>query len=259
MRELSLFSGAGGGLLGTVHLLGWRPVGYVEIDDYCQGVIAARIKDGLLPDAPIFGDIWAFLNNGYAESYQGMADVVTAGFPCQPFSVAGERKGPFDGRNLWPATMECIREVRPRYVFLENVPGILVDSYFGIILGDLAHSGYDCRWRCLSAAEMGAPHHRQRLWIVGQRSTEADAAYAVGEGLERDKCGILAGQQSEPRHTAGRGCGNPWDVLWRDGVSSSDILRARNGVARGVDRVKALGNGQVPAVVAAAWRLLSGE
>ena len=92
MNELSLFSGAGGGLLGTM-LLGFRPIGYVEWDDYCQRVLAARIRDGFLSDAPIFGDIKTFISDGYAASYTGLVDVITAGFPCQPFSVAGKRKG----------------------------------------------------------------------------------------------------------------------------------------------------------------------
>ena len=77
VRELSLFSGAGGGLLGT-HLMGWEPVGYVEYDDYCQRVIKARIEDGILRDAPIFGDIRAFISEGYADAYQGMVVVRAA-------------------------------------------------------------------------------------------------------------------------------------------------------------------------------------
>ena len=88
MKELSLFSGAGGGVLGT-KLLGWEAIGYVEYNEYCQQVIAQRIEDGFLDEAPIFSDVRAFLSEGYAESYQGMVDVVTAGFPCQPFSIAG--------------------------------------------------------------------------------------------------------------------------------------------------------------------------
>ena len=103
-------------------LLGFRPVGYVEWDDYCQRVIAARIRDGILPDAPIFGDIKTFISEGYAASYQDMVDVLTAGFPCQPFSVAGKQRGADDERNMWPATAECIGIVRPRFVLLENAP-----------------------------------------------------------------------------------------------------------------------------------------
>ena len=171
MTELSLFTGAGGGLLGT-KLLKWRTLGYVEYEDYCQRVIAQRIKDGLLDDAPIFGDIRAFNDSGHAASYQGMVDVITAGFPCPAFSVAGKRKADADERNMWPETIRTIRIIRPRFCLLENVSGLLsvrgTDGrpYFGRVLGDLAESGYDARWRVLSAAECGAPHKRDRLWIV---------------------------------------------------------------------------------------------
>jgi DNA (cytosine-5)-methyltransferase 1 len=173
MNELSLFSGAGGGLLGT-HLLGWKHIGYVEFNDYCQRVIAARIKDGILPVAPIFGDVRAFISEGYAASYTGLVDVISGGFPCQPFSVAGKRAGADDERNMWPATRDCVRIIRPRYCFFENVPGLLNSGYFGTIIRDLAESGYCVRWRILSAAEMGAPHKRDRLWIVANSNSRND-------------------------------------------------------------------------------------
>ncbi len=80
LRELSLFSGSGGGLLGT-KLLGWRAVGYVEFNEYCQRVLQQRIRDGLLDDAPIFGDVREFVEGGFAEAYRGRVDVVTGGFP----------------------------------------------------------------------------------------------------------------------------------------------------------------------------------
>ena len=166
LRELSLFTGSGGGVLGTT-LLGWRHIGYVEFDSDCQQALRARIVEGSLDNAPIFGDVRDFISEGHAETYAGHVDVLSAGFPCQPFSTAGKREGIDDSRNMWPATIECIRLVRPRIVFLENVPGLLSSGYFGTILGDLAESGYDTRWRILSAAEVGAPHLRKRLWIVG--------------------------------------------------------------------------------------------
>ena len=168
MRELSLFSGAGGGLLGS-HLLGWTPIGYVEWNSYCQRVIAARIRDGFLPAAPIFGDVRQFIQSGAASRYRGFVDVVTGGFPCQPFSVAGSQLGADDPRNMWPATIECIRIIRPRFALLENVPGLVTSGYFGAVLGDLAACGYDAKWRILSAAEMGAPHQRDRLWIRAEQ------------------------------------------------------------------------------------------
>ena len=178
MRELSLFSGAGGGLLASKYFLGWKTIGYVEYEEYCQKVLKQRIKDGLLDAAPIFGDIRLFIENGYARAYQGMVDVVSAGFPCPAFSVAGKRLAGKDPRNMWPETKEVIRIVKPKYAFLENVPGLLsasseVDelterpiSYFGTVLRDLAEIGYDAKWMCLSAKEVGALHKRDRLWIV---------------------------------------------------------------------------------------------
>ena len=166
MHELSLFSGAGGGLLATKHLLGWNTIGYVEYDDYCQRVIAQRIKDGYLDNAPIFTDIRTFVSSGCCELYQGITDVITAGFPCQPFSVAGKQKGESDERNMWPSTWDAIRIIRPKYVMLENVPGLLSTDYIWTIYGNLASGGYDMRWAIISAKDVGAPHLRKRWWCV---------------------------------------------------------------------------------------------
>jgi DNA (cytosine-5)-methyltransferase 1 len=180
MNELSLFSGAGGGLLGT-KLLGWRPVGYVELDDYCQRVLAARIKEGFLPEAPIFGDIRSFTRDGHARSYRGVVDVVTAGFPCPPFSVAGKQLAGADERNLWPDTIAVIREVRPRLVCLENVRGLLgAHGYLGRVLGDLADAGFDAEWRVLSAADVGANHLRERVWIIAADARRQSARQSGG-------------------------------------------------------------------------------
>jgi len=235
---ISLFSGCLGGDLGCQHLLGWKCKGYVEIDDYCQRVIRRRIKDGFTDDAPIFSDIRTFISDGYAESYQGMVDCVTAGFPCQPFSVAGQRRGADDERNMWPATIECIRLVRPRYCLLENVPGLLVHKYFGTILGDLAKSGFDARWAVLPAYITGAPQVGKRLWIV------AEAVRERLEGIQR-----------------ARGCVNLQSVktnvpnkFWK---TLPRVYRTGNGMAHRLERTKALGNGQVSAVAATAWRLLN--
>lgn len=190
MRELSLFSGAGGGLLGT-KLLGWRAVGYVERDVYCQAVLEARIRDGLLDPAPIFGDIRAFLRDGWADRYRGLVDVVTAGFPCQPFSVAGKRKACGDERNLWPETAEVLQRVQPSFALLENVPGLLsarsADGrhYFGTVLGDLAALGFNAEWCCRGADDVGAPHLRKRLWILAHAAGPGSQVGAGGAGLRQ--------------------------------------------------------------------------
>ena len=178
---ISLFSGIGGSDLAFKYLLkGFRCVGYVEFEKYCQDVLCQRIEDGLFDEAPIFGDIRAF-NRKYASVYKGMVSLITAGFPCQPFSVAGKQAGKDDARNMWPATIETIRIVRPKFAFLENVPGLLSSksgldeitgrpiSYCATIFRDLAEAGYDASLAVIGADDVGARHRRKRLWILGWR------------------------------------------------------------------------------------------
>jgi DNA (cytosine-5)-methyltransferase 1 len=192
MTYLSLFSGGMGCDLAMQYLLGTRCLGYVEIEEFCQKLIRQRQDDGFIDRAPIFGDIRAFNDQGYAEQYKGMVDLITGGFPCQPFSVAGKRQGENDERNMWPATIDTIRIIRPRYIFLENVPGLLASGYFGTVLADLAECGYDVRWKVLSAAEVGARHLRKRLWIV---------AYANRDNEYRGSGSMQVGRVRRERKT----------------------------------------------------------
>jgi len=244
MRELSLFTGAGGGVLGS-KLLGWETIGYVEYETYCQKILKQRIADGILDAAPIFGDIRNFISEGYADAYKGMVDVVAAGFPCQPFSVAGKGAGEDDPRNMWPQTIEVIRRVRPRFAFLENVPGLLAHKYIRRIFGDLAESGYDCRWRIVSAAEVGAPHRRDRLWVVANDRSQR------GEGLQSKAI------YREQRVPWGKDVRGIEDLRNRPDIPDPLVRRMGDGVAFGLDRLKAIGNGQVSIVAATAWRLLN--
>ena len=256
MRHLSLFTGAGGGELGAI-LNGWHTIGYVEFNDYCQRVLKARIEDGILPEAPIFGDIKTFISDGYASSYQGLVDVISGGFPCQPFSVAGKQKGADDERNMWPATIECVRIIKPRYCFFENVRGLLgagtdcdsdewgventaTDSirYFGTILRDLSDCGYAARWKVISAAEVGAPHKRDRLWIMAHSNS------LKCRDSQKRSTAIRLPFSLDAQDIRKRGCESP-------------ILGDNHGVADRVDRLKAIGDGQVPSVVRAAWEILS--
>ena len=294
MNELSLFTGSGGGVLGTT-LLGWKHVGYVEYDNYCQKIIKQRIADGLLDPAPIFGDIRGFIRDGFAAAYKGLVDIVSAGFPCQPFSVSGKQQGENDPRNMWPETLECLRIIRPEYALLENVPGLLAHGYAKRIFGDLAESGFDVRWRVLSAAEVGAPHKRDRLWIVchskqgglsrddrgRSRQEPANGCKDVSDTEERRQP-VMRSAQGSAGHADGvhevvsdavcRGqfdaTEKPGDTGQPAGASSEerrttgwpvepDVGRVAHRVASRVDRLKAIGNGQVPRVVAAAWEILS--
>ncbi len=245
MRELSLFTGGGGGLLGT-KLLGWESIGYVEWNEHCQKTIAQRIKDGFLPWAPIFCDIRSFIGEGYSESYSGMVDVITAGFPCQPFSLFGKGKAENDSRNMWPETISVIRTVKPKFCLLENVPGLLTHEYIRTIFRELAESGYNCRWRCLSAAELGANHKRDRLWIVAY-STRESITKAEFQEVERKLF-----QQCQPRGVFNENIPRYYWETDKPGVVEMD-----DGVADWVGPVSAYGNGQVPIVAATAWKLLT--
>jgi DNA (cytosine-5)-methyltransferase 1 len=246
--ELSLFSGAGGGLLATKHLLGWHTVCYVEWDKYAVKVLKARIADGMLDNAPIWDNAFTF--NG--RPWAGLVDVITAGFPCQPFSRAGNMLAENDPRNGWPATIRIIGEVRPQFAFLENVPDILSFPYFGTILGDLAALGYDAKWEIVSACSIGAPHTRERLFIVAY----ANGIRTTGGGIGGNGSASSTERETQKRRKnrfANSRLGKA--QIWAE--HEADIVRMADGMGSKMDRVRAIGNGQVPAVVAEAWRRLT--
>ena len=184
--EMSLFSGYGGFSLGLrLAGLNTRTICYVEWDKYCQQVIQARIGDGHLDDAPIWDDIKSFDGRPWC----GTVDILSAGFPCQPHSNAGLRKGAADDRNLFPDTLRIIGEVGPRLVILENVPGINVGNggrppYGGTVVGELAEVGYDAEWRVISAADAGAPHLRNRWWLVAYPNADLGGRVHREHGIE---------------------------------------------------------------------------
>jgi len=122
------------------------------------------MEDQALDQAPIWDDLTTFPS----ELYSGKVDIISAGFPCQPFSVAGKRKGTEDERWLWPAIERIISQVGPGILFLENVPGLFTDrGGIGAVLGSLAQAGFNAEWGCFTAAEVGASHRRQRAFILG--------------------------------------------------------------------------------------------
>lgn len=251
MNELALFAGAGGGILGG-KLLGWRTVCAVEREPYAASVLAQRQNDGLLAPFPIWDDVCTF----DGKSWRGIVDVVSGGFPCQDISVAGKGAG-IDGERsgLWKEMARIVGEVRPRFVFVENSPA-LVTRGLGRVLGDLAALGYDCQWTVLGAADVGAPHRRDRFWLVGRA--------AVGERTEAipHAAGARRAQQERPGQAIpGRGAGEltgPYGGRWHNWSAEPDVGRVADGVAARMDRLKAIGNGQVPQCAAAAWRCLIG-
>ena len=231
LNELALFAGAGGGILGG-KLLGWRTICAVEYDSYARSVLLSRQRDGHLESFPVWDDVRTF--DGYR--WAGHVDVISGGFPCQDISSAGNGAGISGERSgLWVEMARIVREVLPEYVFVENSP-MLVARGLGVVLGDLAEMGYDAEWGVVGAHHAGAPHKRDRAWIVARHP-------------DRNGQPGVAVDDEAPRM---QGVEAPWSA----GLPGA--LRVDDGVASRMDRLRAIGNGQVPAVVALAWRLLGG-
>ena len=173
-RHLSLCTGYGGLDLGLGRVIrSMRTVAYAEIDAFAVEVLLARMEDGSLDAAPIWTDVRDFP----WHLFQGSVDVLSSGYPCQPFSQAGLRKGGDDERHLWPHIRRGIESVRPSVVFLENVEGH-ISMGLSSVISDLEEMGYRTTWGIFSAAEVGAPHQRKRVFVV---AISADALRERGQ------------------------------------------------------------------------------
>jgi len=316
LNELALFAGAGGGLLAS-HLLGWNTVAAVEIEKCPREVLLQRQRDGMLDQFPIWDDVCTF----DGKPWRGLVDVVSGGFPCQDISTAGKGAGLAGARSgLWFEYLRIVEETRPRYVFAENSPDLRTRG-LGTVIEGLTGLGYDVRWGVLGAWHVGAPHKRNRMWVLAHANScattqrgEHAARETTGTGGRDqlggsgsdggERCAIAAREvEAIPRHPNRNG--EPTQPLDDEaprmqGVASdttgirqpgqeqplnaSDakadregqadqpgyvgvprvwqiepaLGRVADGVADRVDRLKAIGNGQVPAVAAAAFRILSG-
>ena len=301
LRELHLFCGAGGGVLGGI-LCGHTTVCAVEIEPYCRKVLLQRQRDGILPKFPIWDDVQTF----DGTPWRGKVDIICGGFPCQDISSAGKGAGIEGERSgMWKHMARIIGEVRPRYAFVENSP-MLVGRGLSTVLADLAEMGYDAVWGIVGAHHVAAPHKRDRIWIVADSNMHTDQTTirgGVGEeenqqeqirqeqfttgnfartsdderintvlGLEqiakesKDVADSDLSQRQRMRCTS-RINQEHADIVsscswWRQDPAEapeSNVGRMADGVASRVDRLKATGNGQVPAVAALAWRILSGN
>ena len=236
MRVLSLFAGIGGIELG-LERAGMTTVGQVELDPWCRTVLAKH-----WPAVPQHDDV-VTAPEWWTSTERPTVDIICGGFPCQPFSLAGKQLGINDPRWLWPATAAVIRTVRPRYVLLENVSALVRDSWaFGTVLGDLHTLGFDAEWATLRASDFGAPHNRERVYIV---------AYPQGEhGQTRDRVDA-GGERGSPLTTRGlsglavhqrREQASAW--LARE----PRVDRLADGIPSQVERLHAAGNAVVPQV-----------
>jgi DNA (cytosine-5)-methyltransferase 1 len=248
MKVLDLFSGIGGFSLGLERTGGFETVAFCEQDAYCQKVLAKH-----WPDVPIFDDVKTLRGENV-----GSIDVVCGGFPCQPWSVAGQQKGTDDNRDLWPEMCRIIADVKPRWVIGENVAGF-VSNPLGLdrSLADLETLGYSVQPFVIPACAVDAPHRRDRVWVMAHRSELQ--RYGCGEHSEQSKrqvsqfrdsgCaefmadakGFYAqGQQDKQREKQFGG-----SCRW---IAEPDVGRVAHGIPRRVDRLKALGNAVVPQI-----------
>lgn len=255
MNELHLFAGAGGGILGGI-LCGHRPVCAVEIEPYPRQVLLQRQRDGILPWFPIWDDVTTF----DGKPWRGIVDVVCGGFPCQDLSTANRRSGAPDGlegarSGLWAEMRRIVGEVEPRHVFVENSPMLALRG-LDRVLGDLASMGYDARWGVFSAADVGARHLRERIWILAD-SHKMESTGGHSGHLQSNQGGHKIAQfRSEDwkcDELVSACCGR-LDGGWK---VCADTDGAPDAVADWVDRAAAIGNGQVPQVAAMAWKILS--
>lgn len=253
MNELHLFAGAGGGILAG-QLLGHRCVCAVEWEPYAQAVLVARQNDGTFPPFPIWDDVQTF----DGKPWRGIVDIVAGGFPCQDISAAGRGAG-IDGERsgMWAHMARIIGEIRPRYVFVENSP-ILTSRGLGRVLGDLAEMGFDAEWGVLGASDVGAPHKRERIWIVADASKNGRIRGGMVQNINR--------AEGTRREQAVRG--KDWfrtQILQanrkvpKQWLSEPEVDGMADGVAYQSYRLAAIGNGQVPLVAATAWEVLMGN
>ncbi len=230
IRFLSLFAGIGGFDLG-LERAGWTCVGQVEIDQFCQRVLAKH-----WPNVKRMGDIREVQGNEFGE-----LDAIVGGFPCQNVSNAGDRNG-IDGEQsgLWNEYLRLVRTIRPRYVVVENVAALLVRG-IDRVLGDLAAIGYDAEWQVLSASSFGAPHLRERVFIIAYpggigmagpfQSEKSSQGRSWWAGSEADLLAVI----QHPRRESNR-------------VPKPLLCRMDDGTAYWVDRLAACGNAVVPQV-----------
>ena len=274
LREMALFAGAGGGILGG-HLLGWKTVCAVEWDTYAACVLAARQNDKILPPFPIWDDVQTF----DGKPWRGLVDVVSGGFPCQDISAAGKGAGITGSKSsMWKHMARIIGEVQPRYAFVENSPMLTIRG-LGVVLGDLSTLGYDCKWGVVSAASVGAPHKRERIWVRAEQREFPYSSQLQRNGISNNSGKLMGRKQvsesgnncweahlvnTNSTQCTGDECServaakytNTSFTGWWE--AEPDVGRVAHGVAARVDRLKAIGNGQVPAVAATAWSILNG-
>jgi len=275
---LDLFSGVGGITKALEDYV--QPVTYCENDRYAQAVLLSRMQCMELPTAPIWDDIRTL----HAEMLPRTVDIIYGGFPCQDISIAGRGAGLAGERSgLFFEVARLVGEIRPRFVFLENVAAIRSRGGAEVV-GELAGLWYDCRWDVLSAYDVGAPHLRERWWLLAHDASkdEVHASCANADGLRpyraeidehgeiklRDKQDCQLGPLgADVADANGEKCTQlPSRTQTKHSVTGSpgwwavepNVGRVAHGIPSRVDRLRGLGNAVVPAQAREAFKRLMG-
>ena len=281
---LSFCTGYGGIELGLRRAgVDVRTVVNVEIETFVQANLVAKIEEGRMDDAPIYTDLKTFP----ARIFRGKIHGIIGGYPCQPFSSAGKRKGEKDPRHLWPYIREHVRAIRPLWCFFENVRGHTTMGLWRV-LSDLEEDGYRTEWGLYSAEETGAPHQRIRCFILAYRNIKGlegfgrECSSKQTKGVQADirsKGGTLhklahtasrEPRQSQARNGGQDTSGGSEDTRWparpgeeqyeweepRVTEAQSELGGAVDGLTHRVDRLRLMGNGVVPQTAEIAWKTL---
>ena len=243
--ELHLLEGIGGGILGGI-LAGNVPVCAVEIEEYRREILLQRQRDGILPRFPIWDDVKTF--NGM--EWRGKIDIISGGFPCQDISIAGKGQGITGNRSgLWKDMARIVNEIRPKYVFIENSPEILrrgVETVFE----DLAKMGYDAVWGILGARHLGASHKRDRFWCLAYPMQIRVQGF---RDHQKNTIEVQTFWKSIENANSFWNGGNPTKS---NSLHQRTISGVDDGIPHGVDRIKAIGDAQVPQVACLAFTWL---
>ena len=248
LRVLDLFSGIGGFSLGLERTGGFETVAFCEIDPFCRRVLAKH-----WPEVPCYDDVRTLTADRLRADGITRIDVITGGFPCQDLSVAGRRAGIEGSRSgLWSEIVRLACELRPQFIIVENVanllsgPGEQPGQWFGRVLGDLAEVGFDAEWHCIPAAAVGAPHSRDRVWVVAypQQEQRLRAIFDADHAAEACRANAAVRLQDGVRSkvgTPGRSIPGGW-------VDQPDPVGVADGVSDWSHRLAACGNAVVPQI-----------
>lgn len=278
MTHLDIFSGIGGFALAALWS-GIETVAFCEIDPFCQ-----KILNKNFPNIPIHKDV---RDKQEFNKYSGAIDIITGGYPCQPFSVAGKQRGAEDDRHLWPSMLEIIKRVRPTWVLAENVTGH-IKLGLDEVLADMAREGYSTRTIIVPACAIDAPHRRDRLWIIGHSNNHGTSTTKKREGFrtavqdltegenqmrqskgatifypntrsERGEGGFSKAFQRKPSLSWCKDCRSIEDWRRLPDLLQPLLPRGNHGIPHRMDRTRGIGNAIVPQVAFKIMKLIKQE